>query len=458
MSRAEWLAQWVAENRGLCRVCDAAEPSADPLHCPTGCDLEPAYQRGNFRSIGGATPLALAHETAAKPPQRPRARSLAELLADPELTRAPRFVVPGLVEEGCVTLVSGRPKEGKSTLASQVAADFTRGRAALDGSEVAPGKVLWIALDEPTRRLVQRLSSFDPDPHLFRIFERPRDRFSAAWFAELLDQEAPDLVVVDTLSQWGIDNGIKANEGDLVGPFLKPIVHAIQSRSRCGGLFIFHAPHHANRAAGSFQWEANVDAALVLRRRVAAAPKPGTSPDDTDDTTAEDGRRVLMGVTRWGGPLRLDLTYSDGRYSVGAAPAPLVERVRWYLKTTVAGIGKTSASAIATALRVRDASVTEVVRTLLEREEIERVTEGGKSYLKPKASMNLYTGRAPEEAGGSGEEEREEEAGSSAGSSSRIETPTRSRGKSTPAPAEDDGYLSSLFADEAAVAAEEVFE
>jgi broad-specificity NMP kinase len=440
--RAEWCAEWVRENPtapGLCRVCNAAAPAVrgDMLSCPTGCDVEAAYRRGGYRPLTIAAPAAGEPARATPAPYRPR--TLRELMADPELTRPPRFVVPGMVEEGCVTLIAGAPKTGKSTLASQIAANKSRGRAALDGTEMAPGKVLWIALDEPARRLVQRLPQYDPHPDRFVVYERQTDTLTPTAFAALLEQESPALVVIDTLSQLGSDNGVRPNEADSVTPFMKSLVLAVQARPRCGGLFVFHAPHHAARAAGSVAWEATVDAPLVLRRPAERTPRPGESPDDTEsDAGPDDGRRILQGVTRWGGAQRTVLSFRDGLYEIGTAEAPLTDRVRWYLKNTDPGVGRTSAASIAKKLGVRQASVTQIVREMLGRSEIDRVQDGGQSYLKPNVSMALYTTSAPEEGGRAGEVVREGVDGKSPPTPSRVHTPVPAHGKGWQEPDDDE--------------------
>ncbi len=457
-TRAEWLGSWLRDNGGLCRICNAAVPTADPLQCPTGCDLEAPYQRGS------ALARALATRTDTRPKRSlPVVRSLGDILSDPRITQPPTFIIPGLVEAGAVTLLSGAPKAGKSTFASQLAADFSAGRPALDGTPMGPGRVLWFAIDEPLRRLAQRLPTLHPDEDAFRIVGRDGEILTPDSFAALLEEEDPALVVLDTLSQCAADNGIKVNDAESVAPFIKALVSAVQARDHCGALLLFHAPHHSARASGSVQWAAVVDATLVLRRPAARMLRPGESPDDaTNDADGEDGRRILEGVTRWGGELRTQLSYRDGQYAIGTGTAPLIDRVRWALSHTEPGPGRTSAAAIAKALGVRDMSVGEVVRTLIDREEVAYAGEGGKRHLISKTSMSLYTGRGPEAAGGAGERIREEVRKEAPATSSRTSTPVPARGKrydvgpvapppglsaSDGASPDDDGYWQSVEAE-----------
>lgn len=171
---------------------------------------------------------------------------------------------------------------------------------------------------------------------------------------------------------------------------MKQLVSAVQARARCGALFIFHSPHHANRAAGSYQWEATVDATLVLRRRFAAAPKPSESPDDDAESTTEDGRRVLMGTTRWGGQMKMSLSFASGQYQIGTSGAPLIDRVRWFLQDTPAGPERTSATAMTRALSARTQAVTDAIHLCIERGEARYVGTGRKRYIEPTASLSFY--------------------------------------------------------------------
>lgn len=68
----------------------------------------------------------------------------------------PRWAVPGLIAEG-LTLLAGPPKVGKSWLALGLAVAAALGGAALGRLSVEAGDVLYLALEDPPRRLQQRL-------------------------------------------------------------------------------------------------------------------------------------------------------------------------------------------------------------------------------------------------------------------------------------------------------------
>lgn len=118
----------------------------------------------------------------------------------------PRWAIPDIVPEG-LTLLAGAPKLGKSWLALNLAAAVGAGGRALGRVEVDAGDALYLALEDPPRRLQQRLRMVlegGPVPPLLS--------FSTQWAlmhdggADALDgwlSERPGcrLVVVDVLAK-----------------------------------------------------------------------------------------------------------------------------------------------------------------------------------------------------------------------------------------------------------------
>jgi hypothetical protein len=69
-----------------------------------------------------------------------------------------RWAVPGIVPEG-LTLLCGAPKLGKSWLALNLGVAVSLGGVALGRIPVEAGQVVYLALEDPARRLQQRLVS-----------------------------------------------------------------------------------------------------------------------------------------------------------------------------------------------------------------------------------------------------------------------------------------------------------
>jgi hypothetical protein len=123
------------------------------------------------------------------------------------------YLLPGLVPEGCVLLVS-RPKLGKSWLSLDKAIAVATGGFVLGELKPASGDVLYLALEDGRRRLQRRMT------RLLRPFSNkwpPGLKFATEWPRAdqggiaaiekwILDTVAADrrprLVVVDTLAQF----------------------------------------------------------------------------------------------------------------------------------------------------------------------------------------------------------------------------------------------------------------
>ena len=83
----------------------------------------------------------------------PRIFSLQELLSW-ELP-PPRWAIPGILPEG-LTLLAGKPKQGKSWLALSAALSIAAGGVALGTQPVSQGEVFYLALEDNARRLQGR--------------------------------------------------------------------------------------------------------------------------------------------------------------------------------------------------------------------------------------------------------------------------------------------------------------
>jgi len=90
----------------------------------------------------------------AAPPASRRSWTAAELMA--ARFPAPCWAVPGLIAEG-VALLAGPPKIGKSWLTLGLAEAIASSTTALGSIHVAPGAVLYLALEDTARRLQARL-------------------------------------------------------------------------------------------------------------------------------------------------------------------------------------------------------------------------------------------------------------------------------------------------------------
>ena len=151
-----------------------------------------------LKELVRATPRWEPEDAEAKPGAPPLSlRTLASILSDPDAMREPEPVVPRLAWAGRVTLLAGREKLGKSTLASAGAA-ATNSAVRFLGEHGTAGPVLWVGLEEHPGDTAARFVTFGADPQRVYVLDRLEKPF--ADLAAAVEQTAAVLVVVDTLA------------------------------------------------------------------------------------------------------------------------------------------------------------------------------------------------------------------------------------------------------------------
>jgi AAA domain/Ribonuclease R winged-helix domain len=198
----------------------------------------------------------------------------AELMAE-ELPPV-RWVVPDILPEG-VTFLAGRPKLGKSWMVLGLGVAVATGGVALGTKRVEQGEVLYLSLEDPKRRIHNRLGKLVSDhlapANLHIVTEWPRldeggDVLLNDWVAVHPNTR---LVIVDTLAMFKPHASGRRSAYDedreAVGP-LAPIaadhnvsillVHHLREAESDDPLDMIH---------GSAGLTGGVDGALVLKRK-----------------------------------------------------------------------------------------------------------------------------------------------------------------------------------------------
>jgi AAA domain-containing protein len=146
-----------------------------------------------------------------------RSRTLAEILTDPDATKPPQAVVPGLAWAGRITLVSAREGVGKSTLFAAAAAAVTTGGEFL-GERCPQGSVLWVLVEEHVNDLVIRALKFQTAPDALYVLERPDEPLSA--LRDEVDRLRPSLVIIDTVHRFAASAIADASAGEQWAPIM----------------------------------------------------------------------------------------------------------------------------------------------------------------------------------------------------------------------------------------------
>lgn len=183
--------------------------------------------------------------------------TLAELMNDPELLKPPKSIVTRLAWPKRVTMLAGREKGGKSTLAGAAAAALSAGRDFL-GEALAPGNVLIVALEEHPQELVQRLVRFGADPARIAFVQRGEEHLVKR-IRDATESFKPDLVIVDTLVEFAnAISGATLEPNDSQG--WASVMGEITALARefCAVLLL----HHAAKSDGRYRDSTAIGAAV----------------------------------------------------------------------------------------------------------------------------------------------------------------------------------------------------
>ena len=137
-------------------------------------------------------------------------RGLTDLLQRASERGESKMVVDGMIAEG-LTVFAGASKIGKSFVCVDVAFGVAAGRPVLGHLVSEPGDVLYLALEDTSTRLVQRMEWLEPDRG-----EWPMERLTVVSMDMLAGikpgqlavewadtSESPRLIIIDTITRFG---------------------------------------------------------------------------------------------------------------------------------------------------------------------------------------------------------------------------------------------------------------
>lgn len=243
----------------------------------------------------------------------------------------PRWAVPGLVAEG-LTLLVGSPKLGKSWLALGLAVAVASGGRALGKLPVEPGGAVYLALEDPPRRLQRRLTSVlqgnGTPERLFFATEWPTIPLGGA---EQLDERLsahPEirLVIVDVFAKI---RGLIGDRGNLYQADYATVavLKEVADKHSVAMLVLHH-----DRKAGSDDFVDTVSGtsgiagaadAIILMSRARNSAEAKLAITGRDVEEAEYALRFNAGAGTW---CLLDGPPSD--YEVSAQRRQILEAIR----------------------------------------------------------------------------------------------------------------------------------
>jgi hypothetical protein len=191
--------------------------------------------------------------------------AMRDLLAEPD--EAIDYLVVDHLPSGGISVIAGKPKAGKSTLAHGLAFAVARGVPWL-GKATRQGVVFYLALEEKRSELkhhFREMGATDADPiHVF-VGQAPAD--AVAQLAKAAAVERPALIIVDTMQR--LVRATDTNDYAVMTMVLEPLLMI----ARQTGAHV-HLLHHAGKGVregidailGSTAIAGSVDTVFILRR------------------------------------------------------------------------------------------------------------------------------------------------------------------------------------------------
>lgn len=224
------------------------------------------------------------------------------------------YLVADLLPLPGLSLLSAKPKCGKSTLARTLAASIELGTPFL-GRETQKGKVLFCSFEESRRKMKKEFSpmGLPPETQIRFVYSRGGDKdVFLPKLIRTLAEYRPSLVIIDTLQK--VLKVRDLNDYALTIDAIEPY-REVAEAAKCHIMFLHHnrkgqADHAADAVLGSTALTGEVDTILLMDR------KP-------------DGFREVHSVNRDGEDLpKTRLLFDDGtrRLSLGDSLAKVKDR------------------------------------------------------------------------------------------------------------------------------------
>ena len=274
-------------------------------------------------------------------------RLIADLLADPNLGKAPEWVLAGYAAKGEVMLLAGQAKTGKSTFCADMACHVAGGIGYI-GQRVQAAPVLWLNMEQHPRRVVALFKDLQADGLPIHVSSESPIRFDLEAY---IKEHGIGLVITDSLSRyWAVED---ENDSVQVTRAIRDIrnlaletdaaVVLIDHTRKSGG-------EDGNDVRGSGAKTASVDVAVSFKR-----------------DRGQDNRRVLDAISRSGEtPRKLVVEYEAGGYRAVGLQADVHQEEQRAAVLEALGAGELDASEIAEAADINQRAARRIAHQLYE--------------------------------------------------------------------------------------------
>ncbi len=192
-----------------------------------------------------------------------RPKSIGEWYAEPE--EETEYIVEDLLPMRGSSLLSARPKVGKTVTVRNLIADVLRGSPAF-GRKTTQGPVLYLAVEEMKSEALNhfRKLGVGPEDHLYVHFGAAPDE-AMAWLTWMISEVQPVLAVIDTLQLFMRLRDNLGNDYNAVTNAMAPL-NQLARDTRAHIMTVHHNTKGNDDPLGSIGFVGNVDSVLVMRR------------------------------------------------------------------------------------------------------------------------------------------------------------------------------------------------
>lgn len=211
------------------------------------------------------------------------------------------WLAPGLVARGSMTLLSGQPKAGKTTLMMKLCGSFLRGDSFLN-RVCQPARVLLLT-ENRSAALQEKLKLLPPDPdHVYVVDRYRRELLDLSWedtvrvLFEVARGHGIDVIVLDTFMAWAMPED--ENSSTEILQALDPLSRAVE-RTNIALVIVHHLNKDGTSPRGSGAFQAECDTIVNLThakggaRRLSIVSNIIREPVD-DLIFAYDGQRYTI--------------------------------------------------------------------------------------------------------------------------------------------------------------------
>ena len=234
------------------------------------------------------------------PAPRAPAPAMRKLLADDDDTDTPAVIVPGLLWDGCVSVLSAAPKAGKSSLVAHgIGAAYTAAPFLGDqcGGDARRPLCIWSEMQLGMLRAWMRRHVDNPETLIYADRMRSVDQI-----LEQVELLRPQAVVVDSLTALAAADGSHADLWRATD--VRRLIEGVRAAGSAALIV-----HHVRKGDGQIRDSSDIAAAADMLVEFDAGSRSGAAPDP--DVT----RRRLSYRGRWDEPTRwIDFDRDTGRY------------------------------------------------------------------------------------------------------------------------------------------------